>query len=409
METRSILLISSVLFTCGCLGLLTVRFTNPFFKSMGWLGGAFASGALAAITYTVRPDVSLGRSVILPDILVLLAYVFLHTGILELTESKSPVPKLGIYLLGTQAACYPIFLYFRHPEQLCVIALGFLLAVQATQSAIVLKKSVNSGMKAPMWFSIVLLSGFAGYNLFRSGVVFALGVPQSPQTPNPLELTSAFVFLGTGLGLGFSMFWMASMQIRTVLESQANTDPLTGVYNRRSFVLLAQQELMRSERSGEMFSLIMFDLDHFKKINDRYGHSAGDAVLCAVVEKLRNAVRNIDMVGRWGGEEFVALLPKADARAAMVVAQRLRHSVESLSVASPYVRKISGENQISVTVSIGVSTYFGQIDTIDDLLHQCDTAMYQAKESGRNRIAVFDAPASSPSTTPSVARVAQVG
>jgi len=386
MQTRAILIISSVLFSCGCIGLVIVRLTNPFFKGLGWLGGAFAAGSLGAILLSVRPDVSVGLSVIIPDTFILLAYVFLQVCILEMTESASLVPKLGIFLLAGQAAAYPLFRSFHNAEQLCVVTLGLLLAVQTVQSAIVLKRHAIGGMRPPAWFGVILLTTFAAYNLFRSVVVLVLGTPQNPLLPNPLEATTAYVFLGTGLGLGFGVFWMTSTQIRIALEGLANSDPLTGIYNRRSFISLCEKQLSRSARTEERFSLIMFDLDHFKQINDLYGHDAGDAVLCGVVDRLRNSVRNIDVVGRWGGEEFVALLPNADFHAAMVVAQRLRHNIESLSVANPKTTESKDEKPITVTASIGVAAYFGQADTIADLLCKCDAAMYQAKAQGRNRI-----------------------
>lgn len=404
MDIGAILIISSIVFAGGCLGLITVRLTNPFFKGLGWLGGAFAAGALGAILFALRPGISSGLAVIFPDTLILLAYVFLHICFLEVTESRSLVPRLGIVLLLIQCAAYPIYCNFKHVEQLCVITLGVLLAIQAFSSAIYLKKSAKPGMGAPIWFSIVLLAAFGSYNLFRSIVVLLLGIRQNPDFPNPLEIITALIFLGAGLGLGFGMFWITSAKIRIALEGLANTDPLTGIYNRRMFTELCEQELLRSSRVGEPFSLILFDLDHFKQINDRYGHVTGDAVLCAVVEKLRNAVRNIDAVGRWGGEEFVALLPKADAHAALIVAQRLRHSVEYLwhSVPKtgtawnghfhPHARQTHGEEKIAVTISIGVATYTGQVTTIGELLHQCDTALYQAKAQGRNRIVLADTP-----------------
>jgi diguanylate cyclase (GGDEF)-like protein len=181
-------------------------------------------------------------------------------------------------------------------------------------------------------------------------------------------------------------------QMRMNLEQLANFDPLTGIHNRRSFTARCEQELQKTSRTGDLFSLIMFDIDHFKKINDRYGHRAGDTVLCAVVEKLRNSVRNIDIVGRWGGEEFVALLPKADAEAAMIVADRLRYHIDSLAVPSPRLRDSGIRQNITVTVSIGITTYLAHDPTItiQDLMHECDSAMYQAKAEGRDRIVALD-------------------
>ena len=187
-------------------------------------------------------------------------------------------------------------------------------------------------MRAPIWFSVILLLVFASFNLFRSAAVLVLGTPQDPSAPNPFQVTTAIVFLGIGLGVGFGIFWLVSMDIRLKLVHLANTDPLTGVFNRRSFIEWCERELLRSSRTGEPFSLIMIDVDHFKQINDQYGHKAGDAALCAVAEKLKTSARKIDILGRWGGEEFVALLPGANSDAALLVAQRLRHSVESLSI-----------------------------------------------------------------------------
>ncbi|MGC1783118.1 MAG: GGDEF domain-containing protein [Acidobacteriaceae bacterium] len=397
METRVILIISMIIFSCGCIGLVTVRLTNPFFKGLGWVGAAFAAGALGAIFFAARVPVSPGVGVIVPDTFILLAYVFLQVCILELTESRSLIPRLGIFLLVAQGTVYGFVRHSPNVEQFCIITLGLFLAIQALQTAALLKRSAMIGMAAPVWFSVALLGGFAAYNIFRSILVFLLRTPQDPQIPNPLEVTTALVFLGTGLGLGFGVFWMASTHIRVALEGLANTDPLTGIFNRRIFTSLCEKELLRSTRTGEPFSLILFDLDHFKQINDRYGHAAGDAVLCAVVEKLRNSVRNIDIVSRWGGEEFIALLPNADSDAALLVAQRLRRSVESLSIeavrssrrlsALRFATAVATEKEpLHVTISIGVATCMGQVTSIGDLLHECDAAMYQAKAEGRNRI-----------------------
>lgn len=390
METRIILVVGSILLCCGCLGLLTVRLSNPFLKGLGWLGGTFAAGAIGATIFAARANVSADAFVLLADTLILLAYVLLHVSFLELTESASLLPRLGLYLLAAQAAAYPVFRYLHDIRQMSVVTLGVLVAIQAFQSALFLKKTVKDGMEAPIWFSVILLAGFAAFNLFRSVVVLVLGTPSDPHLPNPLEAISAVVFLGVGLGLGFGVFWMTSAQIRIALEGLANTDPLTGIYNRRIFTSLCEKELSRSSRTGEPFSLIVFDLDHFKKINDRYGHATGDAVLCAVVEKLRNSVRNIDTVGRWGGEEFVGLLPGADSHVALLVAQRLRRNVEALTIENLQAKHILVGDEIGITISIGVATYRGPGDSIDDLIHRCDTAMYQAKAEGRNRIVATD-------------------
>jgi diguanylate cyclase (GGDEF)-like protein len=392
MEIHPTLLVGSILLCGGCIGLLIVRLTNPFFQGVGWLGASFASSALAAAAFAVVVERATPFRLLLADSLILLAFVFLHVCFLELSDCDSRVPRLGIALLLAQTLCFFFYLHLHQARQLSAVTLGLAVAVQASESAFLLQNANPIKMDAPVLFNVILLLSFAIFNIGRSVIVLVVGTPSNLQLPNPLETTAAIVFLIAGMGLGFGVFWMESYHIRLKLEHLASIDSLTGIYNRRSFIALCEQELLRAAQTREAFSLIMFDLDHFKTINDRYGHRAGDTVLCAVVEKLRNSVRNIDVVGRWGGEEFVALLPKADAEAAMIVADRLRYHVDSISLPSPRPQDARPRRHITVTLSIGVTTYLGHDPTmtIQDLLHECDSAMYQAKADGRDRIVALN-------------------
>ncbi|MES2220154.1 MAG: GGDEF domain-containing protein [Acidobacteriota bacterium] len=392
METHIILIVASILLSGGCIGLALVRLTNPFFKGAGWLGASFACGALAAVAFAAVVHRGEASLLVAADTLILMAFVFLHVCFLELGESESRIPRLGIVLLATLGLSCLFYLHAHVLRRDSVVTLGLIIALQAAESAMFLKRAYKHRMDAPVWFNITLLVIFAVFNLIRSLVVLVVGTPTRLDQANPLQATAAVVFLGAAIGLGFGVFWMEGHQMRLELVQLANLDPLTGIYNRRSFIALCEQELLKTSRTGEVFSLIMFDLDHFKTINDLYGHRTGDIVLCAVVEKLRNSVRNIDVVARWGGEEFVAFLPRADAEAAMIVAHRLRYHVDSIAVPSPRAHDSSVRRNITATISVGVTTYYGHDPTItiEDLLHQCDSAMYQAKAEGRDRIVSLD-------------------
>jgi diguanylate cyclase (GGDEF)-like protein/PAS domain S-box-containing protein len=162
----------------------------------------------------------------------------------------------------------------------------------------------------------------------------------------------------------------------------AATDPLTGALNRREFSLLAEREALRSNRYHHALSLLMFDLDYFKKLNDTYGHSAGDKVLQRFTTLCVNALRNVDIFGRWGGEEFVALLPETDIEGAAVIGERLRKLVAD-SVLN------YADHKINFTVSVGVAQYKDSESSIDGPLGRADSAVYDAKKAGRNRISVF--------------------
>jgi diguanylate cyclase (GGDEF)-like protein len=161
------------------------------------------------------------------------------------------------------------------------------------------------------------------------------------------------------------------------LQRDALIDAVTGLRNHRYFQVRLREELIRSERSGRPTSLVMVDLDNFKRINDRFGHATGDAVLRRIANELLNNARAADIVCRYGGEEFAIVLPETGAVDAALVGERLRQAIEKLA-------EIPGP---VVTISVGVGTYPEHADHADALIDAADTAMYRAKEAGKNRVA----------------------
>ena len=157
----------------------------------------------------------------------------------------------------------------------------------------------------------------------------------------------------------------------------ATVDPLTGAYNRRQGDALLAAEFARRARDGRDFAVLMLDIDHFKAVNDRFGHAAGDAVLCALVRDGQKALRTVDMLVRWGGEEFLFVLPNTDREAAIGAAERIRAALAATEVAA------SGAT-IRFTVSIGVAV--PMTDNPGELLHRADVALYAAKTAGRDRV-----------------------
>lgn len=206
------------------------------------------------------------------------------------------------------------------------------------------------------------------------------------QRKDGTEFTANTTIVKTGSGR--SRFYAAI--IRDISEQEkaegellrlATTDPLTGVLNRREFTALAEQEALRSRRYGRPLSIMIMDIDHFKKLNDTYGHAAGDKALQRFSSICCNALRNIDVFGRWGGEEFVALLPETTVEQAEVIAERLRRLVSENVLTYE-------EHKISLTVSIGLAQYRDGESGIEEPLARADAAVYDAKKAGRNRVSV---------------------
>jgi diguanylate cyclase (GGDEF)-like protein len=162
----------------------------------------------------------------------------------------------------------------------------------------------------------------------------------------------------------------------------ATTDPLTGVPNRRYFYEIGARELERAQRYLRPFSVLMLDIDHFKSVNDRFGHSAGDRLLSSVVELCLSQLRKSDHMGRLGGEEFAFVLPETNAQAASAFADRLRACISRREFPG-----VDGPQQ--VTVSIGVAQLEPDVHSLELLISRADNALYQAKIQGRNRVEVY--------------------
>jgi diguanylate cyclase (GGDEF)-like protein len=175
---------------------------------------------------------------------------------------------------------------------------------------------------------------------------------------------------------------LANVRLVEQLQIMAATDSLTGLNNRRHFFDLATHLFDHSIRYRETFSIILFDLDNFKQINDTYGHIAGDEVLRALSAICRHLVRKVDVIARYGGEEFVIALPMAGLDQAAMIAERLREEIEQTSFAY--------HNQsIRLTISLGVAAYLGIEDTLESVLERADQALYLAKQTGRNCVQTY--------------------
>jgi diguanylate cyclase (GGDEF)-like protein len=162
----------------------------------------------------------------------------------------------------------------------------------------------------------------------------------------------------------------------SMLYDVATRDEKTGIYNHRFFKTVAEMEIAKAKR-GDKLSLVIIDIDHFKKFNDTYGHLTGDEILKELANCLQKELRKYDVLARFGGEEFFALLPKTTIKTAATVAERLRQSLQ----------KNKKLKKFKVTISLGVSEY-KKSDTLEKLIKRADTALYDSKKNGRNQVTV---------------------
>ena len=185
---------------------------------------------------------------------------------------------------------------------------------------------------------------------------------------------------------------MVSDRLNRDLLVQAMRDPLTHLFNRRAFEEIAFREISGAARTGAGLALLMIDLDQFKQVNDRFGHTTGDEVLITVASTLRNSLRDEDFLCRWGGDEFLALLPRARHEQAQIVAERILHSFANLNLTL-------GDETLDIAVSIGIVTNEVGSRDLASLIALADSALYEAKKTGRRRFA-FAPPTPTPTPTP---------
>lgn len=235
----------------------------------------------------------------------------------------------------------------------------------------------------------LLVAGLALEALVLGGrSVLTIATPETATTILQGSVLQTVTFMATfSVVLVSSVGFVFMSRDRTDENNRvmAAVDPLTGVANRRSLISALDRDVSRAIRTHEPIALMMVDIDHFKHVNDRYGHPAGDEVLCSVVSVLRQRVRAQDLVGRYGGEEFMVLLPDTDLVGAEQLARELCKAVEE----SRCFAQGAGPEGVVVTVSIGVfGGHLESGDSWDMLIAAADRALYQAKNNGRNRVEV---------------------
>lgn len=230
-------------------------------------------------------------------------------------------------------------------------------------------------------FSVFAL--FGAYLVARAAITFVLGPVPDFMTAGAVQATAFIAVMLFFTGKAFALVSLGLERLTNDLEKLAVVDDLTGLANRRALDATLNREFRRQQRSGATLSVVLADLDHFKSVNDTYGHEAGDAVLKSVADTLaKNVRRDIDLAGRFGGEEFMLILPETPGSEAKSLAERIRGEIEAT------ITTVNG-SQIPVTCSFGVAEAAADPSRLNEsreVLGQADKALYDAKHNGRNQV-----------------------
>jgi len=228
----------------------------------------------------------------------------------------------------------------------------------------------------PKWKVII------GVSIFYTALKFTTEVAQktSTETNVMMELiVGSLINWSVALTVGY--FINKSSKLLKKVEELTMTDALTGIYNRRYFDYYMEKTILFSKKSNIPLIFMLLDIDHFKKVNDNYGHQCGDEALKHISNIIERNVRNSDAFVRFGGEEFAVIMPNTDVGEGLIIAERIREAIEKNDFTY-------NNERIHFTISIGVSFYSGE--KVEEFIQKTDNALYNAKENGRNQIAIFN-------------------
>ena len=368
-----------VVTTCALVVMLVHNRKYPVQGTLWWAYGTFviaAFGSLLALRGTV-PD---WLSIVVANAGVVVGYCMTWCGVRRFVNLP-PVPVWGLAVTGCSLGAGLAWFTYVTPSLLWRIhILALFLAPVCAAAAWDLLRNRRRGA------AFVFTGAAYGVNslfFFLRSVHVHFFPPDGPFLASHWGSTLFFLYSIVFICMvTFGMLLMITDTLMEQLRAQATEDPLTGVANRRSLFQFAEHEFAAMRRSGESLAVLMLDLDHFKKVNDRFGHAAGDMLLVCFSRTVERCIRAQDKFFRYGGEEFVVLLPGTSLEGAVVLAERIRAVVEL----DP-VRLKSGD--IQYTVSIGISCGQTGDVSVESILNRADEALYQAKTDGRNCVRIY--------------------
>jgi diguanylate cyclase (GGDEF)-like protein len=368
-------------------GAMWVAFAGRFKDGLGQWTGALVVQGTAWLLVIGRTE--LGDLASIAAAAALLAYCWSLQMCALLEFHKRPTPRWLIY--GPVIIAFLVFfIYIREPRaRLALSGLAFGVAQLVTGAALLhYRVAAEQRTRWLLASSFFLMSGGLLWLGFTAWFEPETILPTSGMSPAPGPALLAFY--AVTIASSFAFLLMHKERADRETYELATTDSLTGVYNRRTFQELAEPQLSRSRRAQLPVSLLMLDLDHFKRINDSYGHLAGDDVLTAFSALVRNLLRKEDLLARYGGEEFVVLLPGSAQAAAVALGERIREEVASKQLDA-------NGHLVRATVSIGVSSEAGDtLPSLEAMLGRADEALYMAKNQGRNKVVALPMPVGQP-------------
>ena len=361
--------------------------TRKTYPGFGFWTAGTAASAAGFLLISLRGMIPVLFTIVLANVFVIVAAALYLEGTRRFRDVAGHRTLSFSVVIG-YALLIAYFTYVDNDTGMRIILLSLLLALFYGAGAWELIGNAPPHQRFPYLFTGSLFGLYGLFLLIRAVITALDPGPHDLYTPTIMQVATFLisVFLGVAWNFGFVMLNSERLEIdlksaQVELQRLATTDYLTGISNNRCFFDQGEREIQRVRRYGHPLALLMFDIDQFKKINDTYGHAAGDRVLVSITARCKNLLRDIDIFGRLGGDEFAVLLPETDLGGGKTTAERLRAAVAE--------RDIDAGSAIrSVTISIGVSQLSADDQRVEEALTRADDAMYEVKRRGGNAVTV---------------------
>jgi len=357
------------------IGFFAVSSGKTHYRGMGWWSVALVMEGVGFLLLALQGVIVPLLSVVVANTLIVAGFMTIIVGINTFYGNLIPWAVRSLLFLGLFSGFIYYFTFVSPSMNARVVTVSGALGVMALATAYHLYRRTLNVMRPVAYFVLSGFMLFAIYYLMRAWEFWNSPVVDAVRAVRMHETTLiVFIALIGWYSFGFILmtFYRNSMDLYTIMK----IDALTGAYLRHALFEILTDEMQRAERNDRPLCVVMMDLDFFKRLNDSLGHVVGDEALRLSVKKVLSSIRIFDKIGRYGGEEFIVVLPETERETAIKVAERLRLAVASITVGS-------GLKARGVTASFGV-TQFIPGDTPERLVERVDHALYQAKASGRN-------------------------
>ncbi|NOI75879.1 GGDEF domain-containing protein [Vibrio coralliilyticus] len=377
LDITTLSIICVLLSLCYCIGLLLIQQLQPSVSGISTIASALLLLSVSFFLLSFGDQITHWVSKILANSLMAFSYIILLLGVCQFRRFPRIIANIGFYSFPILIVGLTYFTFFMPSTNARVILMTVYVSSLCFIAILANQKGKSTDITPSKFLLSLGLATQGGYNLFR--FIWTLFEERIDDfmisgMAHQLAFVSTLLMI---IFIGFSVTWMLTGRLVATIYDTSIKDELTQLYNRRALEELLPKEIARSSRHKQPLSVLLLDIDHFKKVNDTYGHQAGDRVLRTTGKLLILQTRKDDLSFRYGGEEFLVLLPNTDVEKAVIVAEKLREAIKRA--------RMLPTNVDSCTASFGVTQFNGE-DDWQTAIERADQALYSAKENGRNQV-----------------------